>query len=159
MPAAAIAAVGLVSGLAFSLEARSDTKKANRTAQRIEEVKTQRERARALQANRIAQADIFAAGANAGVGSQSSGIAGAAANTATQTNANIGFGAAVGGLTRDMQRQQMSAAVNTQNAGIANQVAGFASNFVDVSSKPAIQKMPATPAGRAVNGNGITITS
>lgn len=92
---AVTALVGLaVAGTAYSVreqrEARQDQRKANARARRIEAVRSQRERARALQANRINAAQVFAQAGNAGVGG-SSGVQGTLGALGTQAATNFSF--------------------------------------------------------------------
>lgn len=132
MAVAAVVGAVAVAGTAYSVheqrQARKEQRQANARAARIEAVRGQRERARALQANRIASADVFAASANAGVAG-SSGVQGSLASFGTQAAVNFNFAEQVDTLNQERMRFLDRADAASTRAGYGSQVAGLATSL------------------------------
>lgn len=122
-------------------EARKDQKRANARARRIEDVRSQRERMRALQTNRINAAQVFAQAGNAGVGG-SSGVQGTLAAFGTQAAGNWNFATTVNTLNQERMRALDSAEGHLARASYGQAAAGLAAS------------LPIRPAPISIPGGG-----
>jgi hypothetical protein len=125
---AAVSAAGAGYSTYEQMQARSAQNKANQQNVAIEQLQSQRNQIMALRQSRIASAQVFAQGAaEGGAGGllqPSSGVSGATAGFATQTNANIGFARQIDTLTQNRYSYLSKANTDMGNAqlgeGISN---------------------------------------
>lgn len=108
--AAAAIAIGTAVSVVTSNEARQEQKHANDLAARADAVKAQNATAQMLQQNRINAAQVFAQGANAGVGT-SSGVMGATSALGTQGAVQLNFMNTV----NDLNQQRLAAIQKAEN--------------------------------------------
>lgn len=145
--AAVVTAIGIGVSSYESNKSRQEARAANRQAQRIENVKAQRERVQALRQNRLSVATQEALAGNAGV-ADSSPVQGAIASSQTQTAANIGFANEIDSLNA-IRMQHIDAAQGAQSdAGLATAIAGLASSGIsgygDLKYRQSLASRPAT---------------
>lgn len=126
--AAVVAIAGGVYAGSEQHAARKEQKQANEKAQRIEAVKSQRERARAIQANRVNAAQVFAQAGNATLGT-SSGVQGTVGAGATQLAGEIATAGQIDILQGQRLGHQSRADDRLTRAGYGQQVSNFARSY------------------------------
>ena len=125
MPYGAVATVAVLAGAQQNSQTNAQQKKSNKKQQRLQDIKTARERRKQVQARRAAQAEVVAS--SIAKGTQESSVTQRTVDVGSNRAAgNIGFLDANENLTRSITKSNQKALDFQSNASTLNSVANLA---------------------------------